>query len=101
MKEVHNINVIKNIGQWGICPILGLFLAVKAIQAGRVTGYFAFMFGALIFLAMWGVLLVIYHILIVSKVQASNDRIEKERRDALLKMIEEENDPDEYPEYDD
>lgn len=101
MKEVHNVNAFKNLGQWFLCPIIALWLAVKAVQAGGIYGYFGLIFGALIFLSMWALLLVIYHKLVVEKIMKSNEKIEAEEKAQLRKMIEEENDPDAYPEYDD
>lgn len=101
MKEVHDINVVKNIGQFFVCPVIGIVIAVLAIKGGSITGYFAFLFGGLIAIGFTLASLVVYDKLIVQRVQESNERIQKAEKERLRKMIEEENDPDAYPEYDD
>ena len=101
MKEVHDVKFIKNIGQFVVTPILGILLTILALKAGRIPAGWSFIFGGVIFIAMASVVLIAFDRLVVKKVIASNERIEKERKEKLRKMIEEENDPNAYPEYDD
>ncbi len=101
MKDQYNVIFIKNLGQWCVCPILAFSIAVKAIKAGNISAYFGFLFGALIFLAMWAILLLAYHKLFVERIVAINERNKEAERARIRSMIEEENDPDDYPEYDD
>lgn len=101
MKEVHDVKMIKNIGQFVVTPILGILLTILALKAGRIPGGWAFIFGGFIFIAMASVVLVLFDKFVVKKIQASNEAIEKAEKERLRKMIEEENDPDAYPEYDD
>ena len=100
MGEKYNINRIKNLGQWVLCPILAFSLAVKAIKAGGVSGYFGFLFGALIFLAMWAIFLFIYHKLFVERRIRHNEEVEAANKARIRSIMEEENDTDEYSDDD-
>ena len=50
---------------------------------------------------MWAILLLAYHKLFVERIVAINERNKEAERARIRSMIEEENDPDDYPEYDD
>ena len=101
MKPKHNIRFIKNLGQFFIAPLLGLILAILAILGGSIPGYFAFIFGAFIMFAMTFVVLFIYDKLVVQRFIRENEEYEKEYREKIRRMMEEENDPNAYSEYDD
>lgn len=94
MNDRYNVNLIKNVGQWVLCPIIAFSLSIKAIKAGNITGYFAFLFGALIFLAMWAILLMLYHKLFVERVIRRNEEEREAERARIRSIMEEENDPD-------
>lgn len=100
-KEKHDVNFFKNVGQFIICPILAFFFSMLAMKTSRITGYFSFLFGGIIFCAFVYVFVVIMDKLIIAPMEENNARIEQEERENLLRMIEEENDPDEYSEYND
>ena len=101
MKNTYDVDHIKNIGQFFVCPLLGIFLAILAIRGGGITGYWAIMFGVIIFIGLTLMLLVVFDKLIIQRIIENNERIEKERKAHIRKLMEEENDPNEYTEYDD
>ncbi len=101
MEDRYNIKALKNLGQWVVCPMLAFSIAVKAIKAGNITGYFGFLFGALIFIAMWALLLTLYHKLFVERIIAKNEAAKEAERARIRSIMEAENDPDVYPEDDD
>lgn len=97
--EKHDVKFFKNVGQFLVCPILALFMATLAMKVSMIKGYFSFMFGGIIFCAFTYVFVMIMDKLFIKPMEETNARIEKEEKERILRMIAEENDPDEFPEY--
>ena len=93
-KEKHDVKFFKNVGQFLICPILSLVFATLAMRTSRITGYFSFLFGGIIFCAFTYVFVMIMDRVIIRPMEQNNARIKQEEREKLLKMIAEKNDPD-------
>lgn len=100
MKPKHNVRFIKNLGQFVISPLLGLLLAIAAVMGGSIPGYFGFIFGAFIWFAMTFIILFIYDKVVVQKAIRENEEQEKEYKEHIHRLMEEENDPDAFSEYD-
>ena len=100
MKPKHNVKFLKNLGQFFIAPVLGLLLAIAAIKGGSIPGYFAFIFGAFIMFAMTFVVLFIYDKVVIKRAVRENEEQEREYKERIHRLMEEENDPDAYTEYD-
>lgn len=100
MKPKHDVKFLKNLGQFVIAPIIGLLLAIAAVIGGSISGGFAILFGGFIWMAMTFVVLVIFDKFVIKKAVAENERYEREYKEKIRRLMEMDNDPDAYEEYD-
>jgi hypothetical protein len=101
MKPKYDVKMLKNLGQFIVAPVLGLMLAIIAVRAGSIPGGFAFIFGGFVWMAMTFVVLVIFDKLVIKKCVAANEQYEKEYKDKIHRLMEEDNAQDAYDEYND
>jgi len=101
MKPKYDVKFLKSLGQYFIAPFVGLILAVIAVKAGRIPGGFALIFGGFIWMAMTFVILVVYDKFVVKRCIAENERQEKEYREKIRRLMDEDNSSGDFGEYDD